>query len=602
MASLIKKIKVMQQDGTFSDYIPLAVETIDNLTSTEIKKPLSARQGKILKDFINKNISDIEKTNDDLENASNTLSANIISEINARQNADNTLQSQIHSLASGSPLAANQLSDMTDTSKIYVLTTDGYWYYYDGADWVSGGVYQGTVLSTEDEKRLSNLETQTEIVNCDFINYGYVNTSGNYVSNNLTRCTNFIPVKNYNKIHCYIMNYSQSCAVAYYDNNKIFLSEESIIGQGSRVYTTYDIPSTASYVRICNYNDSHPIGYAYIYNDESNIYNFDYLMNNLDYYNYLKGEILTINADFSVDGFYVSNNGGIRDNNDSKCTPYINVKGFTNISFKLSMASTNRMVAYYDFNKKILSTESISGTGSPVTSTVTIPENAYFVRFSNYYTNNSQPYARIYKQDSLLQKIESGNSILTGKKIGYLGDSITNGYLANLPFRTIITNTTGSTQYNYGINSSTLSNYNGGSNPVVERYQNMDDDLDYICVLIGTNDTAPMGDEDSSDTTTFYGALNTLIEGLITKYTTKKIMFMTLLPRRNANLSSKNTAIKNRCEYYSIPCFDLFHYSNMNPNVDIVNETLFGNQDGLHPNDAGHQMLANKIQKWLESL
>jgi hypothetical protein len=33
---------------------------------------------------------------------------------------------------------------MADTSKVYVNTTDGYWYYYNGSAWVQGGVYQST--------------------------------------------------------------------------------------------------------------------------------------------------------------------------------------------------------------------------------------------------------------------------------------------------------------------------------------------------------------------------------------------------------------------------------------------------------------------------
>lgn len=58
------------------------------------------------------------------------------------------LTSQISSLASGSPISASSTSEMTDTSKVYVNTTDGYWYYYNGSTWVSGGVYQEAVTDT----------------------------------------------------------------------------------------------------------------------------------------------------------------------------------------------------------------------------------------------------------------------------------------------------------------------------------------------------------------------------------------------------------------------------------------------------------------------
>lgn len=51
-----------------------------------------------------------------------------------------------NSLASGNPLSASSVEEMTDTTKIYVNTSDGYWYSYDGTDWVKADVYQSTVL------------------------------------------------------------------------------------------------------------------------------------------------------------------------------------------------------------------------------------------------------------------------------------------------------------------------------------------------------------------------------------------------------------------------------------------------------------------------
>ena len=54
------------------------------------------------------------------------------------------LQRQVNGLASGSPIPVSSTSQMTNTSKIYVLTTDGNWYYYNGSAWVSGGTYQST--------------------------------------------------------------------------------------------------------------------------------------------------------------------------------------------------------------------------------------------------------------------------------------------------------------------------------------------------------------------------------------------------------------------------------------------------------------------------
>ena len=48
---------------------------------------------------------------------------------------------------SGAPLPAASTADMTDTTKVYVNTTDGHWYSYNGESWEDGGVYQATALA-----------------------------------------------------------------------------------------------------------------------------------------------------------------------------------------------------------------------------------------------------------------------------------------------------------------------------------------------------------------------------------------------------------------------------------------------------------------------
>lgn len=52
---------------------------------------------------------------------------------------------QVGSLVSATPLAASSMSDMIDTTRIYVLITDGHWYWYNGTAWTDGGVYQTEV-------------------------------------------------------------------------------------------------------------------------------------------------------------------------------------------------------------------------------------------------------------------------------------------------------------------------------------------------------------------------------------------------------------------------------------------------------------------------
>ena len=66
------------------------------------------------------------------------------------------LQMQINSLASGSPLVASSADEMMDTTRVYVNKTDGNWYYHNGTNWQSGGVYQSTAIG-ENIIHLENL-------------------------------------------------------------------------------------------------------------------------------------------------------------------------------------------------------------------------------------------------------------------------------------------------------------------------------------------------------------------------------------------------------------------------------------------------------------
>ena len=58
------------------------------------------------------------------------------------------LESMLQRVASGAPVVVSSASAMTDTDKIYVLTSDGCWYYYDGSAWVAGGEYGAVATDT----------------------------------------------------------------------------------------------------------------------------------------------------------------------------------------------------------------------------------------------------------------------------------------------------------------------------------------------------------------------------------------------------------------------------------------------------------------------
>lgn len=65
------------------------------------------------------------------------------------QTATAILQREISGIASGTPPTASSTSEMDpDESTVYINTTDGNWYYWNGSAWQIGGVYGGAVTDT----------------------------------------------------------------------------------------------------------------------------------------------------------------------------------------------------------------------------------------------------------------------------------------------------------------------------------------------------------------------------------------------------------------------------------------------------------------------
>ena len=65
-----------------------------------------------------------------------------------------------------SPVAVSDMGDMTDHNQIYVLTTDGNWYYYDSdsSAFVSGGAYQSTQLTNLDDEDMASKGLTTKSI------------------------------------------------------------------------------------------------------------------------------------------------------------------------------------------------------------------------------------------------------------------------------------------------------------------------------------------------------------------------------------------------------------------------------------------------------
>ncbi len=216
---------------------------------------------------------------------------------------------------------------------------------------------------------------------------------------------------------------------------------------------------------------------------------------------------------------------------------------------------------------------------------------------------------------------------LKGLKINFLGDSITQGHGVqkeeSIYLNILKREAELSEARNYGIGGTRFAlqeadEKNGGDTGSFSyRYKAMDDDADIIVVFGGTNDyghgDAPIGGFSDRTPTTFYGACHFLFSKLIEKYEGKPIVIMTPLHRLNeerntgdnkpegvASLKEYVNIIREVAEYYSLPVLDLFKNSGMQPSVPVIQQKFI--PDGLHPNENGHRIIADKLKVFLENL
>ena len=210
---------------------------------------------------------------------------------------------------------------------------------------------------------------------------------------------------------------------------------------------------------------------------------------------------------------------------------------------------------------------------------------------------------------------------LKGKKINFLGDSITEGVGTtgqDKCFHQLIKEKHGlSEARNYGVGGSRLAKQvTPSANPRHDldfpmRAVEMDRDADAIVVFGGTNDfghgDAPIGEMSDRTPDTFYGALHYLYTYLMTEYPFARIFVCTPLHRLTENqpdikgkiLSDYAEMIREVARYYSLPVIDLYDIYGVQPSIDVQRETYM--PDGLHPNDAGHVLLSERIANFILS-
>lgn len=466
-----------------------------------------------------------------------------------------------------------------------------------------------------------------------------INNSGVEKTSNSYMCTDFIDIGNYTVGTTILTSNNRNGATIFYDENKTFLKyisnynnviidiknvkyvRQNILMSQTNIMNNYYLSKgiTTNYqdVKMNVYDHTHD---NYIRIPTANLFGSDISPLNC---NFIQHNTNSIYNKYNVDkngywnnyGKYVSN---IVNNTNTYAAILMNLPVYIPNETIFYQGNGTGFIVLFDINMNFL-----GSIENPNASNFTIPyKNASYIgksllqtQIDNYYlipnTNNLID-EYILNPEIKINNIDTDN-ILYNKKIGFLGDSITYGLGATNPFPSVIQENNSCVSINYGISGNSIakagpnSQPNAQENPMCIRYVNMDNNLDYVVVFGGSNDYAydiPLGDENSTNIKEFYGGLNTLITGLIQKYPGKPILFLTPLYRgtaqNNPKLLSYRDAIIKRCNYYSIPVFNLTDKSTIKSSFDNLNTLYYSSGDRLHPNNAGHKILARIIEHQLK--
>ncbi len=211
--------------------------------------------------------------------------------------------------------------------------------------------------------------------------------------------------------------------------------------------------------------------------------------------------------------------------------------------------------------------------------------------------------------------------------INFIGDSITEGCctddLSNR-FTNRIAMSTGAVCNNYGIAGTRIARQTQPSDDprmdqdLCARVADMDPSADVVVVFAGTNDfghgDAPFGKPDDQTVYSFCGALHVLFGSLQAQFPHAIIAVLTPMHRLGEEnvhgeghkllpscpLRDYVEQIKKTAVQYHLPLLDLYADERLNPNHESIRQEYI--PDGLHPNDAGHAYLTEKIIAFLEQL
>lgn len=213
-------------------------------------------------------------------------------------------------------------------------------------------------------------------------------------------------------------------------------------------------------------------------------------------------------------------------------------------------------------------------------------------------------------------------------KVLYVGDSITEvNYSSRCNWTKLLTSWFGFDAKNIGKGGTGI--VRGGANAWNTLIDSVDGEYDLILIMGNMNDysgnvfnASKLGKFGDTGLTTQYGAIDTFLKKVMAKWPLAKVGWITSTPRQYLAGDSDNPdattsegylwsktgvfedadkAIIDVCHNYSVPVLDLFHESSLQAwSTEQRSAYFYADGNSVHPNDAGHLIIGQKIAKFVE--
>lgn len=540
-------------------------------------------------------------------------------------------------ISSGTPLFANSVIEMIDTTKNYVNTTDGFLYIYNEGSWTktsvqyqSTGIAKGAITHNEILETYPSTGNLFKYDNADVIDGKLlIATTGEERDNTISQSyaiSHYIEVTEGVR---YATSSSPQEVCCFYDTNKSFVGGIQDLNLTGKEYS-FVVPTgmNIKYMRVnINKNitplkeyivsvggfvsNKYLINWLGINNEnllpksiENSHFKEPILPISIEGIEFIYGNVFNFNSNkIILNSFLMANTGEKIESERYAISHPIKVKKgdiFT------ATYTAQQVCCFYDENNVFIEgIEDLTITTDEPRSFI-VPDNdkikymrvnlrvelhhlnEYMIVPGEKYPNEYISYSENKYNIKWLNMPDISNvkniKDFTGKRWLTIGDSITEkNFRATKNYHDYIKEWLGCEVINVAASGTGYIHEFQGVKGWLDRLPTFpsESEVDFITVMGALNDRHhPVGEFGSTDTTELYGALKAFYDGMIEKYPNTPIGVITSTPRdyswgKNGEFTPHVNAVIDMAEHYSLPLLDLYRCSGLRPWNPINNKEYF---------------------------